>query len=136
MNTGRPIAGQCAQWHDIVEHVEAAAVGGDHQFVAVDRDVAHRGRGQAALQRLPVAAVVERDVKAALGPGEQQARPDRIFADDIDRVGPAFGRQAIDDRRPVSAAVARSEDVRPLVVEPVTVDRRIGRRSDRNATAR
>ena len=42
--------------------------------------------GQVQLQALPVVAVVEAHVDAALGPGVEQAAPHRVRAHDVDRV--------------------------------------------------
>ena len=69
----RGIDRQGAQRRDVVQDVESAAMRGDDEIVAVHLDVAHRGRRQAVLQRLPGRAVVERDEDAALGAGEEQA---------------------------------------------------------------
>ena len=55
----------------------------DDEIVAVDLEVAHRRHRQVELQRLPVVAVVERDERAALGAGEQQAVALRIFLHDV-----------------------------------------------------
>ena len=103
MNTGRPIAGQCAQWQDIVEHVKTAAVRCDDQVVAVDLDVADRARGQCRVERLPVTAVVERDVKAPRSvPANSSPRRTGSSRTTLTELGPPFGRQAIDDRASTS----------------------------------
>ena len=46
----------------------------DHQVVVLDDEVADRRRRHVQPQRLPVVAVVERDVDRLLGAGEEQAR--------------------------------------------------------------
>ena len=64
---------QLAQRRDVVENPERAAVSGDDEIVAVNGQIAHRGDRQVELQRLPVVAVVERNVNAEFGAGEEQA---------------------------------------------------------------
>ncbi len=96
----------------------------DDEIVVLDDDVAHRRRRHVQPQRLPMSAVVERDIDGAFGAGEQQALPLRILADGIDRL--AVGN-AGDDLRPGLPAVVRAEDVRPQIVEAERVDRGVGR---------
>ena len=69
-----------AQRRDVVEDPEAAAVRADDQVVVLDDEVADRRRRHVQPQRLPVVAVVERDVDLRLGAGEQQALALRILA--------------------------------------------------------
>ncbi len=64
----------------------------DDQIVAVDLEVAHRRHRQVQLQRLPVVAVVERHERRALGAGEQQPAPHRIFLDDVHVAAAPAGR--------------------------------------------
>ena len=71
------------QRRDVVEDVEAAAVRRDRDVARLDPDVVHRRVRQPVLQRLPVIAVVERDVEAVLRAGVEQAAPRRILADDV-----------------------------------------------------
>ena len=86
-----------AERRQVVEDPERAALGGDDQVVALHDHVGDRDDGQVALERLPVRAVVERDVEAGLGAGVEQAAADRVFAHDAreGRVGDAG-----DDLRP------------------------------------
>ena len=58
-----------------------------------------------------------------LGAAEEQAAPDRILPDHVHDPG---SRQPADDLLPALPAVPRAEDVRPQIVEPQGVDRRIG----------
>src|SRR6185437_1525197 len=68
----------------VVEHPEAAAVGGDGEVIAVDDDVPHGGDGHVELEWMPVVAVVEGDVDAELGGGVEEALLFRVFADAVD----------------------------------------------------
>src|SRR5207245_6278774 len=74
-------------------------------------------------QRLPVIAVVERDVDRLLASCEKKSALFRIFADGVDD---AAGRNAVRDFHPALAAVARAKNVRSKIVETERVDRRIG----------
>ena len=96
---------------------------GDEVVVFHDQIADGRGR-HVQPQRLPVVAVIERHVDFPLRAGEEQPLALRIFADDIDRR--AIGN-AVRDGRPRPAAVVRAVDVRPQVVEPQRVDRRVCR---------
>ena len=49
----------------LIEDPDAAAVGADNEIVVVNRDIAERRRRQVEPQRLPVIAVVERDIDAS-----------------------------------------------------------------------
>ena len=107
---------------DVVQDPDAAAVRADDQIVAVNREVAH-GRGrQVQLQRLPVVAVVERDEDAELGAGVEQTAPLRIL---FDRLQVDAGRKTARDLLPRLAGIARAVDVRFVVLEPMTIDRRV-----------
>jgi hypothetical protein len=79
--------------------------------------------GRFMLQRLPMVAVVPRDVDAALGSGEEQAFARGIFADGVD--GFVVG-QAGDDLLPGLAAVVGAVDIRMQVVEAEAVDGSVG----------
>ncbi len=108
-----------AQRRDVVEDPEAAAVRGDDEVVAVHLDVAHGRHRQVELQRLPLRAVVVRDVHPLLGGGVKHAAARVVFADGVDE---DVGGDAFDDERPRLAAVVRAVDVRLRVVEAVAVD--------------
>src|SRR5260370_18011629 len=53
---------ELAQRSHLVHHPESSSVGCDIKIIAVHDNVAHRGHGHVVLERLPLAAVVERDV--------------------------------------------------------------------------
>ena len=95
----------------------------DDEVAVPHVDVADRAVGQVELQRLPVIAVVEGDEDAGLGPGVEEAAPDRILAHDVDEAARGNSRG---DRAPALAAVARAVDVGRDVVEPVPVDGGVG----------
>ena len=107
---GAGIGGERAQRDDVVEHVEAAAVGGDHQVVAVDRRCraprSRAGLGCSGCQWSPSSNDTN---SAALGAGVQQAAAHRVLAHDVDRVGTARVGQAVGDRLPGPAAVVRAQ---------------------------
>ena len=89
----------------------------------MDHQVAHRRRRQVEAQRLPVRAVVEGDVHAALGTGEQQPAAHGIFPDDIDD----FIRwDPLNDFSPRLSPVFGAIDVGTHIVEAEAVDRRVG----------
>ena len=60
-----------AQWSDVIEDPEAAAVRGHDQIIVVNPEIAHRRVRQIQLQRLPAIAVIERYPDRILRPGEQ-----------------------------------------------------------------
>ena len=59
---------------DVIENPERPAVSSDDDVIVFDYQIANRARRHIQSQRLPVVAVVERDVDGALGPAEEQAR--------------------------------------------------------------
>ena len=95
---------------------------GDGEVLVLDDQIADRGGRHVEPQRLPAIAVVEGHVHGLLGPAVEQPFARRILADDVH--GPAVG-QAVHDRLPRLAAVVGPIDVRPEVVEPQRVDRRV-----------
>ena len=92
------------------------------EVVVMDHQVAHGARRHVEAERLPMLAVIERDIDLRLASGEEESFPLRILAHDVD--GPAV-RDAVRDVRPRLPAVFGPVDVRPEVVEPQRVDRRI-----------
>jgi hypothetical protein len=115
--------GHLSQRRDIVHHPERAAVRCKDQIVAMHGDVANRGDRKVELQRLPCGTIVERNVDAELRSGVEQAASLWILANGVDErpVG-----NALCDCGPGRAAVARSVNVRRVIVEPVTVDGSVG----------
>ena len=108
---------------EVVEDPEGAPLGRNHQVVALDLQVGDRRDRQVELERLPVGAVVERDVEAELGAGVEQPLARRVLAHDAHEVVGRNAVLAVGQQIPVGAVVVGAEDVRPEVVEPVVVHR-------------
>ena len=108
-----------AERRDVVEHPERPAMRRHGKIVAVERDVANRGRRQVELQRLPVVAIVERDENARLGAGEEQSLPFRVLSHGVDV---RRGLQPLGDGRPRLPAIVRPVDIGREIVELVRVD--------------
>src|SRR5205085_10630625 len=75
------------------------------------------------LQRLPVVAIIERNIDGALGAGEKQAAAHGILAHGVDSgiVGNSGG-----DLLPALAAIARAIDVSVEIIEAETIDGGVG----------
>ena len=86
------------------------------KVVAVHLDVGDRRGREVLLQRLPVAAAVERDEEAKLGAGVEQAGLSRVLADDARRVIDRQTVLAVGEQRPGVAVVVGAIDVRLEVV--------------------
>ena len=56
----------------------------DREIVVFNNQVAHGSGRHVQPQRLPVVAVVKGDINGALGAGEEQTAPLRIFAHHVD----------------------------------------------------
>ena len=121
---GRALRRELAQRRDVVQDPERAAVGGDHEIVAVHHQVVNRRDGQVELQRLPVRSVVEGCVHAALRAGKQQALASGIFPH---RAHVEVLRNAVHQQRPGLAEIRGLIDIGLLIVELVTVHRHVSR---------
>ena len=95
----------------------------DDEVVVFDDQIADRRGRHVQPQRLPVVAIVERDVDLRFRSGEEQPLALRILAHDADR---RAAGNAVDDLLPRLAAVVRPVDVRVHVVEAERVDRGVG----------
>ena len=120
--SARNVRSRLAKHADVVQHPNPAPVRSEDQIVVVKGEVAHRGRRQVELQRLPVVAVVKRDEHTQLGTGDEQAATFGIF---FDRLHVDARRQAAGDLLPRLARVLRAIDVRIVVLEAMTIDRGI-----------
>src|SRR5690349_17545104 len=89
----------------------------------MDDQIADRGSRHVEAERLPVVAVIERDVDRSLGAREEQPLADRIFADGIDG---SIIRQSAYDFLPSFAVVMRAIDMRSLVIQPDAIDGGVG----------
>ena len=69
---------------EVVEDPERAAVRRNDERVIVNDHVVDRRDGEIELERLPVCAVVERNIDAGFGAGVEQAFALGIFADGVD----------------------------------------------------
>ncbi len=78
---------------------------GDHHIVALNHDIGNLHVRQIEREGLPMGAIVERNVDAVLGAGEQQALAHRIFAHGVHEI--VFGN-AVDDLGPGLAVVGVS----------------------------
>ncbi len=94
-------------------------MGADDDVVVVDDEIADGSGWQIHFERLPMVAVIPRDVDGALGSGEEQALAPGIFTDRVHRF--IFG-QAGGDLLPGLARVVCAVDVRVQVVEAKSVD--------------
>src|SRR5579872_4930940 len=89
----------------------------------MDDEVANRRGGQIQLQRLPLAAVVERYKHSLFRPRVKEAAPRGIFANHVDVTALGNSRG---DLLPRKSGVLRFVNVGLDVVEPVAIDRSVG----------
>ena len=114
---------------DVVEHVQAAAVGRDRDIVKLllHHDPAHRRVRQAGRQLGPVAAVVGRVEEAVAGAGEDHPGLVRVLRHRLDVRQRMRVRQIAVDPLPGRAVVGGLEDVRLAAVHQVRVDGHVRR---------
>ena len=97
-------------------------MGGDHQIIAVNGDIAHRGRRGGPKVPAPASSSPSsNDTKEAPPSVPANSRPelDRILADDVDRIGATRAGKSAGDLRPgPPRVVSFSERWAALVVEP------------------
>ena len=121
---GRHGRAELPQHRKVVQHPDAAAIRADDQIVVMDGDVVVLRDGQVQHQRLPVVAVIERDVYRALRAGEQQTAPLGIRSHDVrERAARQRRRQSRDDLRPRLPIIARAVDGGGVVATIVCVER-------------
>ena len=121
--SSQPIA-ELPQHRAVVEYPDPATIRADDQVIVMDGEVADDRGGQVAHQRLPVIAVVERDVHAGLGTCEQEPASFGVRAHDVhERAAGHGGRQSRDDLCPRFPIVTRAVDVRVEVAAIVRVER-------------
>src|SRR5581483_8774901 len=107
----------------VVEYPEATAAGTDDQVAVVHRQVAYRGRGQVALQRLPGVAIVEGHEDAVLGPRVEQALALGVGAHHA-HIVPV--RNALGGLAPVLARIMRDVDIGLEIIDLVALDGDVG----------
>ena len=119
---------QLVQQRDVVHDPERPAHRREHEVLVVHADVGHRRRRQVLLERLPVAAVVERHEHAELGAGVEQALLRRVLPHDARRMVGGDAVAAVRQARPRGAVVGGGVDVRlQVVLAQEAVDRDVGR---------
>ena len=91
--------GEHAEQAEAVEYPQPAPVRRDHQVLAAELRVAVRRRRQAAAERLPVVAVVERDEHPALRAGDEQPGARGVGADEAHEAAARLPRRAYADKR-------------------------------------
>ena len=85
----------------------------------MDCEIANSGDRQIQLQRLPVIAIVKRYIDAEFGSGEEEAFGLRVFAHGAQECRRS---DAVRDQLPGRAIVARSINVRRLIVDAAAID--------------
>src|SRR5947208_16953967 len=87
----------------------------DDEIVVLNNKIAYGTRRQIQSQRLPVGAVIERDVNASFCSGEQHAFLFRICANRVDDLA---GRYSVRKLCPRFSAVLCRKNVRPTMGDP------------------
>src|SRR5205814_5830878 len=105
---------------NVIKNPKAATVRSDRQIVVLNNKVSHRCSRHVESQRLPIIAVIKRDVDGALGSGEQQSFSPGIFPDDVDRFAL---RDSLNDLGPSFPGIVGSVNVWTHVIQPKGVDR-------------
>ncbi len=72
--------GRLPQRRDIIQNPKGASVRGHYEIILMNGEIANGGDRQIKLQRLPMIAVVERNVSSEFGSGEEQPLAFGIFA--------------------------------------------------------
>src|SRR6185312_1204688 len=114
----RGLCRELAERGYVVEDPERAAVGCDDEIAVLDDEVADRRRGKILAQRLPVIAVVERDIDGGFGSCVEQSLANGVLAYDVD--GCIIGKSGV-DLLPRLSAVVSAVDVRMQIVEPEAI---------------
>src|SRR5271156_6446725 len=102
------------QRRDVIQDPERTAVSSDNNVVMMNDEVADRRCRQIHSQRLPMIAVVPRDIDAAFGAGKEKSLALGISAYGVD--GLVVG-QAADNLLPRLSTIVRAVDIRMQVVE-------------------
>ena len=101
----------------VINHPEATALRGGNQVVVFDGQVGNRYNWQIELERLPVGAVVERNVHARFSTSVEQASPLGIGAYNAGKM--VFGN-AIGDFRPGFAVIFGVKEVGLVITRLIT----------------
>src|SRR5262249_45361050 len=111
-----------AQRGNVVQHPEGTPMRRRDQVIAMNLKIVDRDRGKVQLQRLPVAAVVERKINAGLGAGKDQSFAFGIFAH---RADVRTFRNAVGDWDPGLAEVTGAINVWTEIVQLVAINSHI-----------
>src|SRR5207248_10140024 len=99
------------------------SVGRDDNLVSLECDVSEGSIREILHQRLPMVAVVERDVHSTLSSGEKQSCFFRVVADDSGEAAAYLARRkTVDDLRPRVTIVTRSIEIRRVITNGVKID--------------
>ena len=118
-DTGRLRFGHLSERRQVVEYPESAPVcscqqiGAQAGAVVLDLYFAHRNRRHVQPQRMPIAAIIERNPHLGLGSGIEESLLPRIFPDGISDRPRCY---AIIDLHPGSTTIVRTPEVRIHVV--------------------
>src|SRR5207237_696448 len=113
-----------AQRRYIIQNPESAPVRADGDVVVFDNQIADGRSGQIKSKRLPVVAVIERNVNRTFGSREQQAFALRVFTHDVNDLPVG---NSLYDFRPSLSIVSRSINMRSIVINAQSVYRRVSR---------
>src|SRR5262249_15821386 len=97
----------------------------DDQIISLDHEIMHRSDRHVELERLPVAAIVEREVDSQLCPSEKQTFAHRILTY---RANVSTAGNAGCDLRPGCSGIARAIDMRSDVGQAMAVNGGVGSR--------
>ncbi len=120
----RDLVAVLAQRREVVENPERAPVRGNHQIVILDHQIVHRRRRQVQLQRTPVRTIVERNKHSGFSSCIEEPALLRIFPDYSHK---ASIRNSLTQFRPAFSVIAGLKDVRPQIVELVSIHSHVGR---------
>lgn len=107
------------QGADVIQRPECAPMRGNDEVVILHHQVVDRHSRQVKLQRLPVLAVVKRNINSAFGAGKQKFGILRILAY---RMYEIVAANPIGDWLPRLAKIRGLEDVRLEVILAVIID--------------
>ena len=113
---------QLSEQRIIIERPESASIRRDDNLVSLECDVSERSIREILHQRLPMVAVVERDVHSTLSSGEKQSCFFRVVADDSGEAAADLARRkTVDDLRPRVTVITRSIEIRRVITDWVKI---------------
>jgi hypothetical protein len=111
------------QRRDVVHDPEGATMGADYEIGFVHDEITYRSCRHVAAQRLPVGAIVEREVNGVLSSCVEQSFPHRIFPYCVHDIA---GRNSVHYLGPCRPTIMRLVDVRTKIIQPQTIDCCVG----------